>query len=95
MNMNESKRPVVVTTEYRGVFFGYLEKENSDRSVVLTQCRNCIKWTTEVNGFGGLAVTGPLHGCKIGPAIPKIKLEARTAILECTQEAESAWRNFK
>ena len=88
------KNPVVVTTEFRGVFFGYLEKENDDRSVVMTNVRNCIYWTSEVNGFGGLAVTGPLDGCRIGPPVPSLKLFQVTSIIDCTKKAEKSWLSF-
>ena len=87
--MPKKKRPVVVTTEFRGVFFGYMEKEENT-TVTLSGCRNCISWTSEVRGFAGLAITGPLDGCRIGPAASKMKLHKVTAILDCTKEAEEA-----
>ena len=88
--MPKKKRAVVVTTEFRGVFFGYLESEKGDVAV-LNDAKNCIKWTKEVKGFGGLAATGPVSGCRIGPAVPRIQLNKVTAILDCTKEAEDAW----
>lgn len=84
-------RAVVVTTEFRGVFFGYLEEDKND-TVVLVGAKNCLSWTAEVRGFMGLAITGPLEGCRIGPAVSRITLNKITAILDCTKEAEEAWK---
>jgi len=89
----DGKRPVIVTTEFRGVFFGYLESEDEKGRVsVLSDAKNCISWSADIHGFGGLAVTGPNDKCRIGPAIKKIKLHSVTAILDCTKEAEKAWK---
>lgn len=88
------ERYVVVTTKHRGVFGGFLSSEDGD-VVVLTNCRNCIYWTADVNGFGGLAVTGPLTGCKIGPTVPIIKLRGVTAILDCEKAAQKSWTAWK
>ena len=90
---NKDKRYVVVTTEFCGVFGGYLESKNGDVGV-LSECRNCIYWTEEVNGFGGLAVTGPLSGCRIGPPVPRIELRGITSILDCSEKAVQSWLNF-
>ena len=89
--MSKKKRPVVVTTEFRGVFFGYLAEEK-EGNAVLTECQNCLSWSSDVRGFVGLAVTGPSSGCRIGPAVEKMKLYKVTAILDCTKEAEEAWK---
>ena len=89
--MPKKKRPVVVTTEFRGVFFGYVEEEDGN-TVTLMGCRNCLHWTAEVRGFAGLSVTGPKKGCRIGPTVTRIKLNKVTAILDCTKEAEEAWK---
>ena len=88
--MVKRKRAVVVTTEFKGVFFGYLEKE-SNRTVVLSKARNCIYWTSEVRGFIGLAKSGPLSGCKVGPAADTLKLHSVTSIIDATEEAIKAW----
>ena len=52
-------RPVLITTEYKGVFFGYAEDTSGD-NVVLTSCRNCIYWPSTQGGFLGLASIGPV-----------------------------------
>lgn len=51
-------RPVIITTEYRGVFFGYAEDTTGD-TVILKNARNCIYWSSKTGGFLGLASKGP------------------------------------
>lgn len=58
MRMQTKARPVVVTTEYRGVFFGYAEDTSGD-IITLSNARNCIYWSAATGGFMGLAATGP------------------------------------
>lgn len=88
-SMGESKA-VVITTSHRGVFFGYLEKEEGT-TVTLTKARNCIYWSSDVRGFVGLSVTGPTGDCKIGPAAQRIKLHDVTSILDASDKAVEAW----
>lgn len=85
---------VLVTTEQRGVFFGYL-KSDSDydedlKRIRLGGMRNCVYWTAEVRGFIGLAVTGPLSGCRVGPAADGT-LNNVTAVVSVTPEATERW----
>lgn len=88
------KRFVVVTTEHRGVFGGYLNGSNdTDKTVSLTEAHMCIYWPTEVHGVLGLATTGPLKGSRISPAVPKITLQGVTAVSDCTPEATRAWQS--
>jgi len=85
------RKPVVVTTAHKGVFFGLLEEEEG-KVITLSEARCCIYWPPEVKGFVGLAVTGPLHGSRVGPAAPRLKLHDVTAVLDCTEEAVERWR---
>lgn len=82
-------RAVMVTTEFRGVFFGYTDKTNGD-VIKLRAARNCISWSASVKGFLGLAATGPDSNCKIGPATD-IELRKITCVAEVTKDAEEAW----
>lgn len=83
------ERAVIVTTEHRGVFFGYATK--TDGAVIaLRAARNCIYWSSSVRGFMGLAATGPDKESKVGPAAD-IKLRKITSVIECTPKAISAW----
>jgi hypothetical protein len=85
-------RPVVVTTENRGVFFGYVKDESkAPAQITLTQVRNCVYWPMQTKGFLGLTVSGPLSGSKIGPAAPAVTLYRLTSICDCTPEAAKAW----
>ncbi len=45
-----TERPVLVTTEYRGVFFGYAADTKGD-TIILKRARNCIYWPS-TNGYG-------------------------------------------
>jgi len=83
------KRPVVVTTEFRGVFFGYAENTAGD-AIRLTGARNCIYWSPKTGGFMGLASGGPGKGSRIG-ARADVELRKITAVLDVTPEAVAAW----
>lgn len=86
-----SEIPVIVTTEYRGVFFGYAKPADIDKDVIpLSRARLCVYWSTDVKGFMGLAANGPSESCRIGPAAD-IKLRKITAVLDVTPEAVARW----
>ena len=66
--------PVLVTTEHRGVFFGYADpadltawKNGKAPTLDLKRMRNCIQWRG-LHGFLALTTEGPSAACKIGPA---------------------------
>lgn len=88
-NRNKKERAVVVTTEHRGVFFGYASDIDGE-IIKLRAARNCIYWSADVRGFMGLAATGPNKNCKIGPAAD-ISVRDITSVMECTPEAIQAW----
>lgn len=85
----KTQRPVLVTTEYRGVFFGYA-KETSGDVIHLAKARNCIYWSEDVKGFLGLAANGPSKSCRIGPPAD-IELRKITCVAEVTKDAEAKW----
>lgn len=86
---NGKERPVVVTTQHRGVFFGYAA--DVDGAIIkLRAARNCLYWPTENKGFMGLAAIGPVKGARIGPAAD-IALRDITSVIECTPDAVTAW----
>jgi hypothetical protein len=88
---NGKERPVLVTTSHRGVFFGYTTK--TDGAIIkLRAARNCIYWSAETKGFLGLAATGPVKGCRIGPAAD-LELRDITSVAACTPEAVKAWES--
>lgn len=86
----ESK-PVVVTTQHRGVFWGTLEATSPDgRTITLTGARNAIYWAT-TKGFIELAQVGPNAKSKIGAVATRIVLHDVTSLTDCTAEATAAW----
>jgi len=84
-----SERPVIVTTEHRGVFFGYATA-TSGETIQLRRARLCIYWSADLRGFMGLASNGPTRGCKIGPAAD-IELRDITSVVEVSPEAVAKW----
>lgn len=83
---------VLVTTEFRGVFFGWIDPAAINaENITLTECRNCIYWSADVKGFIGLAVTGPNKNCRVGPSVPEFLARKVTAVARCTFEAVKAW----
>lgn len=87
-----SKKPVVVCTEKRGVFFGYLlDDSKSPEVLVLENARMCVYWSSSVKGVVGLAAEGPLEGCKITAPAPKITLYGVTSIFDCSPAAAENW----
>lgn len=87
-----SERPVLVTTEFRGVFFGWATDTEGD-TIALKRARNCLYWSKNVGGFLGLASVGPLEGCTVG-ATADITLRKVTCVAECTPEAVAAWEAY-
>lgn len=83
-------RPVLVTTEFRGVFFGYADDTTGD-NVTLVNARNCIYWPATNGGFAGLASEGPAKGARIGAKVDKIDLRKVTSVTEVTSAAVKAW----
>jgi hypothetical protein len=91
-NRSKSKeRAVVVTTQHRGVFFGFAA-ETDGAIINLRAARNCLYWPAENKGFMGLAAMGPVKGARVGPPAD-IALRDITSVIECTPEALQAWEN--
>lgn len=87
-------KAVLVTTKYRGVFFGYMEGEpNGPGKMELKNARNCIYWSADCKGFLGLAATGPTASCRIGPAVEKLTLYGITSITPVSEQAALAWES--
>ena len=84
---------VMVTTIHRGVFFGRLVRRTNKR-VVLAEARDCLRWSTDVKGFLGLAAIGPTAGCRIGPAVAEFSIPRGdvTSIALCSEQAVAAWK---
>jgi hypothetical protein len=85
------ERAVMVTTEHRGVFFGYATTTDGE-TIKLTKARNCVYWSSDVRGFLGLASSGPSASCRIGPPAT-VTLRGITAVVEVTPEAAQKWES--
>jgi len=83
-------RPVLVTTDKRGVFFGYADDTSGD-PIVLRNARNCIYWHKSIGGFAGLAVTGPNDQCRIGVKVSEIELRGICSVSKVSSVAVEAW----
>lgn len=83
---------VVVTTAHKGVFGGLVEGQKDEKTVTLTEAQMCVYWSADVQGVLGLATAGPSKNCKVTRQIPRIVLQDVTAVMDCTSEAEAAWR---
>ncbi len=85
-------KPVLVTTKHRGVFFGYVQKDlDLPREITLKQARNCIYWSSDIQGFLGLSTAGPGKDCRIGPAAKSITLYDITSVTPVSDEATKRW----
>jgi hypothetical protein len=85
-------RPVIVCTEFRGVFFGYAEDTSGD-TIQLKDARMAIYWGT-TKGVMQLAETGPTSTSKIS-AKADISIRKVTAVFEVSENAAEAWSNLK
>lgn len=86
---DKNERAVVVTTEHRGVFFGYAT-DTGGAIIKLRAGRNCLYWGAGVHGFVGLAATGPDKQSRVGPSAD-MEIRAVTAVLVATPAAVAAW----
>jgi hypothetical protein len=87
------ERPVIVTTEYRGVFFGYTDAAPGADVVMLKRARMAIYFGT-TRGVMELAETGPTAKSKIS-ARANMELRKVTAVMEVTDVATKAWEDAK
>lgn len=88
----KEQKALVVTTEHKGVFFGYGEP-SGEKTIILTNARMCVYWDSSVHGVLGLAGNGPSPNCKITPKVLKITLQGVTSIMECSEAATKAWES--
>lgn len=86
---------VLVTTEHRGIFAGYLpcNADRTARTLTLTNCRNVIYFAGSC-GFLGLAKHGPQDGSRVGSTAPEVLLHDVTSVSVCTPEAEEKFCNW-
>ena len=84
------KQFVLVATEYRMVYAGFLERHDDDRSVVLSRAKCAIYWNT-TKGLQELAKDGPNSGSRIGSEAESITLYGVTSISHVSDEAREKW----
>lgn len=85
-------KAVLITTEFRGVFFGYVKDDSKLPSeITLTGARNCRYWSSDMGGFLGLAGKGPSSSCKIGPRVPELTLYKITSLTPVEAVAVEKW----
>lgn len=87
----KKEKAVVVTTQHRGVFFGYA-RETSGETIFLRASRVCVYWDESVKGFGGLGAKGPGENCRVGPPVD-MEVRDITAVIFCSEEATRAWES--
>lgn len=89
----KASRPVIICTEYRGVFYGLTtatdEQILQEQRVFLTDGRMAIYWGTD-KGVMQLAATGPTGRSKIS-AKADVSLGKVTAVFAVSNEAQAAW----
>jgi len=82
---------VLVTTEFRGVFYGHTTNPCAD-PIELTGARNCLYWSSDVGGFLGLTERGPSAQCRIGAPNPGVtRLSKVTCVSDLSPIAAKAW----
>lgn len=83
--------PVLITTENRGVYFGYLDEDRAPAHVVLERARVCVSWDTGHRGFLHLAVEGPQGVADVSPAVGRLTVYGVATLAECSERAAKAW----
>lgn len=86
-------KPVLITTEYRGVFAGLIpdDQDLAAKSMPLNGAKMAIYWGT-TRGVMELCETGPTNKSKISAAANIPMLHNITAVFEITPEAWEAWQ---
>lgn len=86
-------KAVLVTTEFRGVFYGEVKDQKKlPDEITLTNARNCIYWASSIGGFLGLASKGPDSNCKIGALVKELTLYKITSVTPVSEEASEKWK---
>lgn len=84
------ERPVLITTTYRGVFFGYAT-DTSGETIRLSRARMAMRFGT-TRGVMELCETGPTPKSKIS-ARADLELRGVTAVMEVSDSAASQWES--
>lgn len=86
-------KPVLVTTEHRGVFAGLIndDQDITAKAMPLHNAKMAIKWGTN-KGVMQLAETGPTNNSRISAKADIPMLHDITAIFDITPEAWKKWQ---
>ena len=89
-------KAVLVTTEYRGVFFGLLDAEcdERDKTLVLHNCRNIIYWAG-TRGFLGLAAEGPEGDSRLGSTAVRVLIHGVTSVTDVSEQARAKLESWQ
>lgn len=85
-------KAILVTTQHRGVFFGYVEDsaDVTKTTLALKGARCAIRWNT-TKGIAELAEDGPNPNSKIGATADIEALHDITGVWSVTEKAEKSW----
>jgi hypothetical protein len=85
-------KPVLITTEYRGVFAGLIpdDQDLTARSMPLMAAKMAIYWGTQ-RGLMELCERGPTENSKISAAADIPMLHGITAVFDISPEAWNVW----
>jgi len=85
-------KAVLITTEHRGVFFGYTEEDAdlTKTTLSLKDAKMAIRWRTK-KGIAELAEKGPNSNSLIGAKADVPVIHKVTAVFLVTKEAEEKW----
>ena len=87
---------IIVTTQYRGVWFAQVEDGKDLTPKTLTDLKNCrmaIYWNTQ-KGLHELAEIGPNDGSRISSPADIPVLHDVTAVFAVTDKAAEKWLNL-
>lgn len=92
-----ANKPVLITTEHRGVFVAQnlIEHREGDRVVKCEGTRMVIYWSAETGGVFGLTENGPGKGSRLGvEASMPMTLHKVTAVAEMTEKAAESCKGW-
>lgn len=91
--MFDNRKPVLICTQHRGVFFGYVPKDYDMTQRTFTDikgARMAIYWGT-IKGVMQLAETGPTSNTRIGAVATIEVLHDITGVFSVSDEAAKKW----
>lgn len=91
-------RAIIVCTDKRGVFFGYVPNDGPSNEDMLSPdarpklfgARMAVYWTNAERGVMGLASAGPGPQCRIGAAADIVVKDIH-AVIDVTNESAARW----